>query len=111
MSSTTTLTATLAALFLAATALAGCAATAPQADPSPTSTVSATRTPDYLTALPAWALESTPWLVYPEGFKCWGTEGCGNDYRAFFGNPGPVLPDGVEYYDPAIHSWVKPADQ
>lgn len=113
MSGTAKLITTLAALALAATALAGCTASTTQsaADPSPTPTVSATPTPTYLTELPAWAQENHQvWLVYPEGFKCWGTEGCGNDYRVWFGEPGPVLPDGVEYYDPAIHTWVREAE-
>jgi hypothetical protein len=50
--------------------------------------------------------ESTPWLIYPDGFECGGTEGCPNDYRALIGEPGPVLPEGVEYYDPAKHDCV-----
>lgn len=96
----------IAGLALAVAVLAGCTATtaAPQAAaPSPTATVAPTPTPNYLTELPAWALDSIPWLVYPEGFKCSGTEGCPNDYRATFGEPGPVLPEHVEYYDPAKH--------
>lgn len=110
MSRTAKLTKTLAALFLATTALAGCTATtAPQAaDPTPTP--SATPTPDYLTELPAWAKENHGlWLVYPDGFKCSGTEGCPNDYRVFFGEPGPVLPEHVEYYDSAKHDCVEVA--
>lgn len=101
--STAKLSSTLAALGLAALALAGCTATtAPQAvGTTPMPTVSAT--PTYLTELPAWAKEYKLWLVYPEGFKCSGTEGCPNDYRALIGEPGPVLPEGVEYYDPAKH--------
>lgn len=105
---------TVAAGLLVALALAGCTAEpSPQAaEPTPTPTATATPIPNYLTELPAWAREGNAlWLVYPEGFKCWGTEGCGNDYRAFFGEPGPVLPEGVEYYDPAKHGWVKPADE
>jgi hypothetical protein len=103
MPRTAKLTATLAGLVLAGAALAGCtAATAPQVgDASSHPTTSATPTPTYLTALPEWARSSTPWLIYPEGFTCSGTEGCPNDYRAAFGEPGPVLPDGVEYYDSA----------
>lgn len=98
-----TFTGTLAALFLAVGALAGCtASTAPQAaDPTPTA--SATPTHVYPTELPGWALASAPWIIYPDGFKCGGTEGCPNDYRALIGEPGPVLPEGVEYYDPAKH--------
>ncbi|UVD40587.1 membrane protein [Microbacterium phage Figueroism] len=60
--------------------------------------------------LPEWA-QGTTWLVYPEGFQCWGTEGCPNSYRSI-AEPGPVLPEGVEYYDPAKHDCVlvQPAD-
>lgn len=107
--------ATLAGFVLAATALAGCSTTAaaPQAAgtaPEATTSATPTPTPTYLTELPAWA-EGT-WLVYPDGMECWGTEGCPNDYRAFFGEPGPVLPEGVEIYDPAKHDcvFVRPAD-
>ncbi|URC17888.1 membrane protein [Microbacterium phage Endor] len=52
------------------------------------------------------------WLIYPEGFRCYGTEGCPNDYLAIGGEVGPVLPEGVEYYDPAKHDCVlvQPAD-
>ncbi|KAF2412530.1 hypothetical protein B1729_14555 [Microbacterium sp. B35-04] len=109
------LTMTLATLALAMAALTGCAvvATAPQAaEPSSTPTASPTPTPTqtYLTELPEWA-EGT-WLVYPDGMECFGTEGCPNDYRAFFGEPGPVLPERVVYYDPAQHDCVlvQPAD-
>lgn len=104
----------LAGLVLALAALAGCTATtaapaAPAAASTSTSTststatVAPTPTPTYLTELPAWAREYNLWLVYPEGFECSGTEGCPNDYRSSFGEPGPVLPEGVEYYDPAKH--------
>ncbi|HYP73504.1 MAG TPA: hypothetical protein VEP72_05395 [Microbacterium sp.] len=58
--------------------------------------------------MPDWA-KSTTWLVYPEGFLCIGTEGCPNDYRAFFGEPPAVLPPNVQVYDPAVHTWVFPA--
>lgn len=114
MPSTAKLTATMAALILATTVLAGCAATTtPQAaEPTATPSASPTPTPTYLTELPKWALGTgMPWFIYPDGFECAGTEGCPNDYRAAFGEPGPVLPDGVEYYDPAIHpNWSTPAD-
>ena len=114
MSRTAKLVVALTALVLAGTAIAGCTATtAPQTvDPSPKPTVSATPTPTYLTELPAWAGEISVWLIYPDGFKCSGTEGCPNDYRASFGEPGPVLPERVEYYDPAKHDCVvvRPAD-
>lgn len=114
MSSATKLTLTLATLALAATTLVGCttAATAPQAaDPSSKPTASPTPTPTYLNELPEWA-QGTTWLIYPDGFECWGTEGCPNSYRDTFGEPGPVLPEGVEYYDPAKHDCVlvQPAD-
>lgn len=58
-----------------------------------------------ITELPAWAQESRPWIIYPEGFRCQGTEGCPNSFRSAFGEPGDVLPDGVEYYDPAKHDY------
>ena len=95
----------LAGLVLAVAALAGCTATtaAPAAAPTSTATAAPTPTPRYLTELPAWAKDYSLWLVYPEGFKCSGTEGCPNDYRSSFGEPGPVLPEGVEYYDAAKH--------
>ncbi|MDR7111034.1 hypothetical protein J2X03_000898 [Microbacterium trichothecenolyticum] len=57
-----------------------------------------------LSDLPEWA-KGTTWLIYPDGFECEGTEGCGNDYVAIFGEPGDVLPEGVEYYDPAKHDY------
>lgn len=104
MTRTAKLAPALAMLVLAVAALAGCTATTgPQAAPTSTATVAPTPTPTYLTELPAWALDSIPWLIYPDGMECSGTEGCPNDYRAFFGEPGPVLPDDVEYYDPAKH--------
>lgn len=65
--------------------------------------VSATPTHVYPTELPEWAQGQQVWLIYPDGFQCGGTEGCPNDYRALIGEPGPVLPEGVEYYDPAKH--------
>ncbi|WP_426185450.1 hypothetical protein [Microbacterium sp. TWP3-1-2b2] len=114
MPRTAKLAATVAALVLAA-ALAGCTATAPQqsAEQTSTPTATATPTPAYLTELPAWALGTgMPWFIYPDGFECFGTEGCPNDYVAFFGEPGPFLPEGVVYYDPAIHGdMVTPVDQ
>ncbi len=100
------LTTTLAALVLATSAVAACSGSpAPQAAP-PSPTPTATPTPEYLTELPEWARVSSPWLIYPDGFECSGTEGCPNNYRASFGEPGPVLPEGVEYYDPAKHDCV-----
>lgn len=97
---------TLAALVLVAGALAGCTdPDAPQAaspSPSPSLTISATPPAASPTELPEWA-RGTTWLIYPVGFECGGTEGCPNDYRALIGEPGPVLPEGVEYYDPAKH--------
>lgn len=61
--------------------------------------------------MPAWAQEMW-WLIYPDGMRCYGTEGCPNDYVSMFGEPGAVLPDNVEYYDPAKHDCtvVHPAD-
>src|SRR5690606_35587944 len=83
-------------VVLAATALAGCATATPQTvDPAAEPVVSATPTPSFLTELPEWAKE-THWLIYPEDFECSGTEGCPNDYRFSFGEPGPVLPENVE---------------
>lgn len=120
MSRIAALTRNLAALALAAGALAGCAATsapdaAPTSSTAPTEAASAASpspvpTWAYLTELPEWARESGPWIVYPEGFECAGTEGCPNDYRASFGLPGPTLPEGAEYYDPVKHSYVTPAE-
>lgn len=71
-----------------------------------------------ITELPEWAKENLLWLIYPDDLRCWGTEGCPNDFRAAFGEPSDVLPEGVEYYDPAVHNWdtgtdkaiVRPAD-
>ena len=74
--------------------------------PSSSPIPSATSTLQYVTELPEWARASTPWLIYPDGFRCRGTEGCPNDFRALIGEPGPQLPDGVEYYDPATHDCV-----
>lgn len=107
MPRTAQLTATLAASVIAAGTLAGCTLTSvPQ--PAPPSAPIVTRTappaPE-LPELPDWARGST-WLIYPDGFECGGTEGCPNDYRALIGEPGPVLPRGVEYYDPAKHDCV-----
>jgi len=100
---------TAVASLALASALAGCTITAapPTVDPAPQHTP----TPTYLTELPEWA-QGTTWLIYPDGMECWGTEGCPNDYRALIGEPGPVLPAGVEYYDPAKHDckFVQPAD-
>lgn len=60
---------------------------------------------DTLPQLPEWARSSGPWIIYPEGFECQGTEGCPNSYRALIGEPGDVLPANVEYYDPAKHDY------
>lgn len=54
--------------------------------------------------LPKWA-QGTIWIVYPKGLTSTGTEGCPNDYRAIFGEPGAVLPKGVKYYD-AARDWI-----
>ena len=100
-------TTSVVALVLGVTALGGCTATiAPQTEPSQTPTVRATPTPAYVTELPEWA-QGTTWLIYPDGMKCFGTEGCPNDFRVLIGEPGPVLPEGVEYYDPANHDCVR----
>ncbi len=58
-----------------------------------------------LTELPEWAQTGVTWLIYPEGIECYGTEGCPNDYLKAFGEPGEVLPEGVEYYDPEKHNY------
>lgn len=103
-------TTALAVIALAAAALAGCTAAPTDATDTPETAVATpasgaasspepTPTPE---EMPAWA-EAMTWYIYPDGFKCAGTEGCPNDYRAFFGEPGPVLPDNVEYYDPGVH--------
>ncbi|BAJ74558.1 glutamine phosphoribosylpyrophosphate amidotransferase [Microbacterium testaceum StLB037] len=55
--------------------------------------------------LPDWAEGSGPWIIYPDGFECQGTEGCPNDYRSLIGEPGDVLPLNVYYYDPAKHDF------
>lgn len=108
MSITPKISTTLAILALATAALAGCTATTTTqaADPVPTSTADPTPTPDYVTELPDWAKGDAIWLIYPDGFKCSGTEGCPNDFRRLIGEPGPVLPEGVEYYDSAKHDCV-----
>ncbi|WP_136053598.1 hypothetical protein [Microbacterium sp. K5D] len=97
----------LAAIVFAVTALAGCTATTTPQSAGSTPTVSPTPTSTYLTELPQWAANTTPWFIYPDGFECYGTEGCPNDYRWHFGEPGPVLPEGVVYYDPAVHDCVE----
>ena len=101
MTSTLKFATALASLALAS-ALAGCTAAPQSAEPTPTPTV---------TQLPEWA-QGTTWLIYPEDMRCYGTEGCPNSYRAFFGEPGPALPANVVYYDPAKHDCVlvQPAD-
>ncbi|KHK99987.1 hypothetical protein LK09_01340 [Microbacterium mangrovi] len=107
MNFTVKLVAALAGSTLVLGALAGCAAQAPRA----ASTASAAAqdsfslpSPSPLTELPEWARD-TVWIVYPKGLTCSGTEGCPNDYRAAFGEPGPVLPEGVREYDPAT-DWL-----
>lgn len=61
-------------------------------------------------ALPEWAKESLPWIVYPPDYECWGTEGCGNDYVAFFGPVTGELPEGVVYFNQEEHGWARPSD-
>jgi hypothetical protein len=58
-----------------------------------------------VTELPDWAKASSPWVIYPEGFRCQGTEGCPNDFRALIGEPGDILPPNVHYYDPAVDDY------
>lgn len=97
----------LAALALAVGALTGCtAAAAPQAEDSSTPVASSMPTPATRPQLPEWARGNSDWLIYPEGMECEGTEGCPNDYRAFFGEPGSLLPEGVQYYDADKHDCV-----
>lgn len=55
--------------------------------------------------LPQWAKQTSPWIIYPDGFQCQGTEGCPNNFRSAVGEPGEVLPAGVFYYDPAVHDY------
>lgn len=55
--------------------------------------------------LPEWAKASGPWIIYPDGFECQGTEGCPNNFRSLIGEPGDVLPMNVYYYDPAKHDY------
>lgn len=99
------LTATVTGMTLVVGAIAGCSAAhgsghaAAGAAPHAPSTSAPTATP-----LPNWA-QGTTWIVYPKGLKCAGTEGCPNDYRAIFGEPGSVLPKGVRLYDPAT-DWL-----
>lgn len=122
MPRTAKLSTTLAALPLFVISLAACAgapgaAPSAPADPAPlvtTESVAPTPTPapTYVTELPEWAKDASPWLIYPDGMECYGTEGCPNDFRLLIGEPGPVLPEGVEYYDPEKHDcrFVQPAD-
>lgn len=98
-----------AALLFMSAMVSGCATSAaPDAAASTTMPApSESPTANYLTELPEWAKDSVPWLIYPDGFECVGTEGCPNDFRAIFGETGPVLPEGVEYYDPTKHDCVE----
>jgi hypothetical protein len=92
------LAAGLSAFTLAACAAPGDTAAAPvtaTAKPSPTTTT--------VSELPEWARVSSPWLIYPDGMECVGTEGCPNDFRALIGEPSDPLPEGVEIYDPERH--------
>ena len=83
------------------------AAAAAAAEPTPTAEPVAKpeQTAAVVTVLPEWARTGTTWLIYPDGFECVGTEGCPNDFRRLIGEPGDVLPEGVEYYDPAKHDY------
>lgn len=96
---------------VAVLALAGCATNTAEtaevpaahvAAEAPVETPEATPSPAAQPEMPGWAQEMH-WFIYPDGFECAGTEGCGNDYVSTFGEPGPVLPDNVEYYDPEKH--------
>lgn len=95
---------TIAALIIAAgfTVVYSPAAALPatptqQADPAPEV--------HSMPVLPEWA-QGQMWIIYPEGFQCAGTEGCPNDYLTIGGEVGPVLPEGVEIYDPSKHDCV-----
>ena len=70
--------------------------------PEPVETPTPTPTPATQPEMPGWAQEMH-WLIYPDGFECAGTEGCPNDYVSTFGQPGDVLPENVEYYNPEKH--------
>ncbi len=78
-------------------------AVGPAAD-APSVQTTAPATPD-IPELPDWAEGSGPWIIYPDGFECQGTEGCPNDYRSLIGEPGDVLPRNVYYYDAATHDF------
>lgn len=101
-----TLSTIVAAAIVVACGLTACAGTTAFQTVPPSATPPASPTPTYLSELPEWARTSGPWLIYPDGFRCSGTEGCPNDYRALIGEPGPILPEGVEYYDPEKHDCV-----
>lgn len=92
---------------LAVPAFSGFGATDPEAPAEAVGAAAAVAPAEPATApeLPEWAKSSGPWIIYPEGFRCQGTEGCPNDYRALIGEPGDVLPANVEYYDPATHDY------
>jgi hypothetical protein len=92
--------ASVVSMFGSDAAPAPVAATGPAATTSPAQE----KTPT-VTELPDWAKASSPWIIYPDGFRCQGTEGCPNDFRALIGEPGDVLPPNVHYYDPAVDDY------
>jgi nucleoid-associated protein YgaU len=94
------LSAPVVSMFGSDAAPAPVAATGPAATTSPAQE----KTPT-VTELPDWAKASSPWIIYPDGFRCQGTEGCPNDFRALIGEPGDVLPPNVHYYDPAVDDY------
>lgn len=112
--------ATLTAFALAACASPSATASDPSAAPveaAPTPTPEQTTWPlpadQIVYELPEWAQTGSPWLVYPEGFECYGTEGCPNSFTHLIGTPSDPLPAGVELYDPERHDgrFVWPKEQ
>lgn len=95
----------LVALAVPAFSTFGSAEPEPVAEPVGAAAAAAPAEPAAAPQLPEWARSSGPWIFYPDGFRCQGTEGCPNDYRALIGEPGDVLPANVEYYDPAMHDY------
>lgn len=87
----------------AALALAGCATAAVTADVTPTAAESTPTPTPVVSEIPENWRTVSPWIVYPDGFECQGTEGCPNDFRSNIGEPSDPLPDGVEMYDPEKH--------
>lgn len=90
--------------------IAGMTACAPTPASTPAAAETSTPTPEKTSSAPERSFpEYVPsdmlWLVYPAGFQCQGTEGCPNNFVSTYGDPGSVLPEGVEYYDPIKHNY------